>query len=62
MIYEYKCTRCGNVFSAEQKITDDPLKDCHQLCCVKYSNTLQRLISGGGFILKGDRWEKKGGY
>jgi putative FmdB family regulatory protein len=53
MTYDYVCTACSHVWEAEQRITEEPLKDCphcHQV-------TAKRQISGGqGFILKGGGW------
>ncbi|MBC7344897.1 MAG: zinc ribbon domain-containing protein [Clostridia bacterium] len=37
--YEYKCSQCGR-FEVEQKITEEPLKEC-PTC----GNKVQRLIS-----------------
>ena len=47
--YEYKCSRCEEIFERFQKITDPPLKEC-PVC----GGDLNRLISGGiGIIFKG---------
>ena len=47
--YEYKCTKCGDVFEATQKMSDDPLTKCP-----KCDGPVERLISGGtGLIFKG---------
>ncbi len=47
--YEYKCTKCGHVFEAFQKMSDAPLKQCP-----KCNGPVERLISGGtGLIFKG---------
>lgn len=47
--YEYECTKCGNSFELEQKITEPPRERCPQ-CGAK----VVRIISGGGgVILKG---------
>ncbi len=47
--YEYKCTKCGDVFEAIQKMTDAPLTKCP-----KCDGPVERLISGGtGLIFKG---------
>lgn len=49
--YEYECTTCGNQFEREQKITEEPLKDCP-----KCGNSVKRVISGSSFVLKGSGW------
>jgi putative FmdB family regulatory protein len=53
MTYDYVCTACGHDWEAEQRITEDPLRDCPQC----HEHTAKRQISGGqGFILKGGGW------
>ena len=54
--YEYQCQACGHQLEAFQRITEPALKDCP--ACSKPS--LQRLISGGAFHLKGGGWYKDG--
>ncbi len=50
-IYEYQCTKCGEVFEAFQKITDEPLTHC------KFCNSkVEKLISHSSFQLKGSGW------
>lgn len=47
--YEYKCTKCEEVFEIFQKMTDAPLRECH-VC----GGELTKVISGGiGIIFKG---------
>ena len=50
-IYEYHCSKCGEVFEAFQKINDKPLKQC-KFCQGK----VERLISHTSFQLKGSGW------
>jgi putative FmdB family regulatory protein len=50
-IYEYQCTKCGEVFEAFQKITDEPLSQC-KFCHA----TVEKLISQSSFQLKGGGW------
>jgi putative FmdB family regulatory protein len=50
-IYEYQCTKCGEVFEAFQKITDEPLGQC-KFCQAK----VEKLISHSSFQLKGSGW------
>ena len=47
--YNYKCSDCRHQFSAFQKMSDNPIKDCSQC-----EGTVRRIISGGsGMIFKG---------
>jgi putative FmdB family regulatory protein len=50
-IYEYRCSKCRNVFEVLQKFSDTPLKK-HEKCGGK----VERLISASGFHLKGGGW------
>jgi putative FmdB family regulatory protein len=50
-IYEYECTKCGNIEEALQKFSDKPLTKC-QLCKGK----LTKLVSQSSFHLKGSGW------
>jgi len=50
-IYEYQCTKCGEVFEAFQRITDEPLSQC-KFCQAK----VEKLISHSSFQLKGSGW------
>ena len=50
-IYEYQCSKCGEVFEAFQKITDEPLTKC-KFCQGK----VEKLISQSSFQLKGSGW------
>jgi putative FmdB family regulatory protein len=50
-IYEYQCSKCGEVFEAFQRITDDPLAKC-KFCQGK----VEKLISQSSFQLKGTGW------
>ncbi len=47
--YVYECKKCEQVFEAEQRITEDPLKDCK--CGAKGS--LKRLIQPTAVMFKG---------
>lgn len=50
-IYEYRCSKCGEVFEAFQKIHDLPLTKC-KFCHGK----VEQLISHTSFQLKGSGW------
>ena len=53
MTYDYLCTHCGHTWEAEQRISEDPLKQCPG--CGEQS--AKRQVTGGaGFILKGGGW------
>lgn len=47
--YVYECSACERVFEVEQRITEDPLKDCN--CGAKQS--LKRLIQPTAVMFKG---------
>ncbi|MFO7715035.1 FmdB family zinc ribbon protein [Desulfosarcina sp.] len=50
-LYEYQCTKCGEIQEAIQKFSDAPLSTC-RYC----SGKLNRLISQSSFHLKGTGW------
>jgi putative FmdB family regulatory protein len=50
-LYEYRCSKCGNVFEVLQKFSDAALKK-HPGCGGK----VEKLISASGFQLKGTGW------
>jgi putative FmdB family regulatory protein len=50
-IYEYQCSKCGEIFEAFQKVTDKPLRQC-KFC----HGHVERLISHSSFQLKGSGW------
>ena len=53
MTYEYHCPVCELTFEVEQKITEDPLKECPHCGAANP----KRLVSGGtGFQLVGSGW------
>lgn len=57
MTYSYECTNCGHKWDAEQKISENALRNCPE--CKK--EAARRLISGaGGFVLKGSGWYRDG--
>ena len=50
-IYEYQCSKCGEVFEAFQRINDKPLRYCKSC-----KGPVERLISHSSFQLKGGGW------
>ena len=50
-IYEYECTKCGQIEEAIQKFSDKPLAKCKHC-----SGKLHKLISKNSFHLKGTGW------
>jgi putative FmdB family regulatory protein len=50
-IYEYQCSKCGEVFEAFQKVNDKPLSQC-KFC----RGPVEKLISHSSFQLKGSGW------
>jgi len=56
MIYDYKCDACDTEFEVDMRITDPKLEVCPHC----EAPEPRRLISGGGFVLKGGGWFKEG--
>ena len=52
-IYEYECQKCGTAFELMQSISAKPPKSCIDDQC---KGKPRRLVSRGGFILKGTGW------
>jgi putative FmdB family regulatory protein len=50
-IYEYQCCKCGEIFEAFQKVSDEPLTEC-RFC----QGRVEKLISQSSFQLKGSGW------
>jgi putative FmdB family regulatory protein len=50
-IYEYKCTKCGDQFEVNQRMSDDQLTKCESC-----GGKLNKLISNTSFVLKGSGW------
>jgi putative FmdB family regulatory protein len=53
-IYEYQCDRCGHRFESLVKMGEEAKPPCPSCRSKKVS----RLISKGGFVLKGTGWYK----
>ena len=50
-IYEYECSKCGQIEEAIQKFSEKPLSKCRHC-----SGKLHKLISHTTFHLKGSGW------
>ena len=50
-IYEYECTKCGNIEEIFQKFSDKPRSKCSHC-----SGKVHKLISQSSFHLKGTGW------
>jgi putative FmdB family regulatory protein len=58
LTYTYRCRNevCEHEFEAVQKISDEPITVCPEC-----KQETRRIIVGGRFILRGDKWFKKSG-
>lgn len=54
-LYEYKCESCELQFEVRQKFSDDPVTECKEC-----GGSVTKLISQGGFALKGSGWYQQG--
>ena len=52
-IYEYECVKCGGMFELIHAVSADPPNKCETKGC---KGKPRRMVSAGGFILKGDGW------
>ena len=50
-MYEYRCAECGHEFEVIQRFSDEPLTRCPRC-----SGPVTKLVSQGGFQLKGSGW------
>ncbi|HZS38142.1 MAG TPA: zinc ribbon domain-containing protein [Polyangia bacterium] len=50
-LYEYECEKCGERFEYQQ-----PMSEAPKTVCEKCGGRIERVISAGGFILKGGGW------
>ena len=50
-LYEYECTKCGEIEEVLQKFSDNPQTKCRHC-----SGKLHKLISQSSFHLKGTGW------
>lgn len=62
-VYEYECTKCGQLTEVWQKFSDPPIKRCESC-----NGKVRKLISQSTFHLKGSGWyvtdyaSKRDGY
>lgn len=54
-LYEYKCEACDLQFEVRQKFSDGPVTECKEC-----GGPVNKLISQGGFALKGSGWYQQG--
>lgn len=54
-IYEYECKDCENVFEVQQRMTDEPLRECPDC-----RGAVKKLVSVSSFQLKGGGWYSDG--
>lgn len=54
-VYEYECQKCEKVFEVQQKIADEPLRECPQC-----QAPVKKLMSMSSFQLKGGGWYADG--
>ena len=52
-IYEYECEKCDSMFELIHSVSATPPKNCETKGC---KGKPRRMVSAGGFILKGDGW------
>lgn len=50
-VYEYECTKCGQLTEVRQKFSDPPIKKCESC-----KGKVRKLISQSTFHLKGSGW------
>ncbi len=54
-VYEYECQECERVFELQQRIADEPLKQCPEC-----DGQVKKLMSMSSFQLKGGGWYADG--
>ncbi len=54
-VYEYECSTCQKVYEIQQKMSDDPLKNCPEC-----DGAVKKLMSMSSFQLKGGGWYADG--
>lgn len=54
-VYEYECKACEKVFEVQQKMSDDPMKECPEC-----KGPVNKIMSMNSFQLKGGGWYADG--
>lgn len=54
-VYEYECPSCEKVFEVQQRMSDEPLKNCPDC-----EAEVRKLVSVSSFQLKGGGWYTDG--
>lgn len=54
-LYEYRCEACGHRFTLMVRMSERSAQDCPT--CERRAT---KIVSGGGFILKGNGWARDG--
>ncbi len=54
-VYEYECPQCDKVFEIQQRIADEPVRECPEC-----GGEVKKLISMSSFQLKGNGWYADG--
>ena len=54
-VYEYECKECEKVFEVQQRIADEPMKQCPDC-----DGVVTKLMSMSSFQLKGGGWYADG--
>jgi len=54
-MYEYRCSECDHQFELRQKFSDPPASECP-----KCGSSVEKMISGAAFSLKGGGWYAQG--
>lgn len=54
-VYEYECKECAKVTELQQRMSDDPLKECPEC-----NGEVKKIISSNSFQLKGGGWYSDG--
>lgn len=57
--FDFTCLDCKHEFELYKKILDHSDPECPEC---ESLNLRKEIPRGGSFILKGNNWEKKGGY
>ena len=54
-VYEYECNECQKVFEVQQRMSDEPMKQCPEC-----DGQVKKLMSMSSFQLKGGGWYADG--